>query len=284
MPNGCVDASLLSSTLPTPQVKDLQEANACLRRLLQAEASITIKPIPLHRLRLLLIGDSSLGNTTGGTSQLAHMVCAADLSLLENQEADVSVLTYQSHKMTRSGSSTLLVEANAMSEGLADAEWVASWIGLVKDYRYDLRKRDLLNREFRITSIMSTDDDSQMNMAAITDAKSLYDNLVREQYSGAEKRAALEMCVIKDSLESLGGTARWVPHDLNPTDCMTKLKGNASQMLQLLRTGRYRLTEEAAELVKRKEYREATGMRNPRPKRLTEDLVLTKRRVYFHGL
>ena len=136
----------------------MQEANACLRRLLQAEASITIKPIPLHRLRLLLIGDSSLGNTKGGTSQLAHMVCAADLSILANQEADVSVLTYTSHKMDRSGSSTLLVEANAMSEGLADAEWVASWIGLAKDYRYDLRKRDLLNREFRITSIMSTDD------------------------------------------------------------------------------------------------------------------------------
>ena len=58
-PNGCGDASLLSSTLPTPQVKDLQEANACLQRLLQAEATITIKPIPLHRLRLLLIGDSS---------------------------------------------------------------------------------------------------------------------------------------------------------------------------------------------------------------------------------
>ena len=50
---------------------------------------------------------------------------------------------------------------------------------------------------------MSTDNDSQMNLAAVTDAKSLYDNLVREQYSGAEKRAALEMCVIKDSLDSL---------------------------------------------------------------------------------
>ena len=123
---------------------------------------------------------------------------------------------------------------------------------------------------------MSTDDDSQMNMAAITDAKSLYDNLVREQYSGAEKRAALEICVIKDSLESLGGR--------DPTDCMTKLKGNASQMLQLLRTGSYRLTEEAAELVKRKEYREATGMRNPRPKRLTEDLVPTKRRGMVHNV
>ena len=181
MPNGRGDASLLSATLPTPQINDLQEANACLRRLLQAEAAIIVRPIPLGRIRLLLLGDSSLGNTKGGTSQLAHMVCAADASILEGKEADVSVLTYQSHRMARAGSSTLLVEANAMSEGLADAEWVASWIGLVKDLNYDLRKRDLLNREFKVTSIFSSEDDSQMNMAAITDAKSLYDNLVREQ-------------------------------------------------------------------------------------------------------
>ena len=165
-----------------------------------------------------------------------------------------------------------------MFGGLADAEWVASWIGLAKDYKYDLRNRDLLNREFRITSIMSTEDDSQMNLAAITDAKSVCDNLVREQYSGAEKRAALEMCVIKDSLESLGGKARRVPHDVNPTDCRTKLKGNASEMLKLLRTGRYRLTEEEAELIKRKEYREATGMRTPRPKRQHEGHTAYRRR------
>ena len=57
MPNGCGDASLLSATLPTPQIKDLQEANACLRRLLQAEAAIIIRPIPLDRIRLLLLGD-----------------------------------------------------------------------------------------------------------------------------------------------------------------------------------------------------------------------------------
>jgi hypothetical protein len=172
--------------------------------------------------------------------------------------------------MARAGSSTLLVEANAMSEGLADAEWVASWIGLAKELSYDMRKRDLLNREFKITSIMSTEDETQMNLAAITDAKSMYDNLVREQYSGAEKRAALELCMIKDSLDSLGGKARWVPHEENPVDCMTKIKGNAVRMLELLRTGKYRLTAEAAELEKRREYREQSGRRNPRPNRFTE--------------
>ena len=118
--------------------------------------------------------------------------------------------------------------------------------------------------------MFSTDDDSHMNMAAITDAKSLYDNLVREQYSGAEKRAALEICVIQDSLDSLGGTARWVPHEKNPVDCMTKLKGNASEMLTLLRKGKYRLTDETLEFEARKEYRETTGRRNPRPNRFAD--------------
>ena len=78
-------------------------------------------------------------------------------------------------------------------------------------------------------SIMS-EPDSHLAIAAITDATSLYENLVREQYSGTEKRSALEICVIRDSLESLGGSARWVPHEQNPVDCMTKLKGNAAHV------------------------------------------------------
>ena len=72
-----------------------------------------------------------------------------------------------------------------MSEGLADAEWVASWIGLAKSITYDLRKRDTLNREIQLTSIVA-ESDSGLDIACITDAKSLYDNLNREQLSGAE--------------------------------------------------------------------------------------------------
>ena len=62
---------------------------------------------------------------------------------------------------------------------------------MAKDLKYDLRKRDTLNREFKRTAFIPTDDDTQINLAAVTDAKSMYDNLTREQYSSAEKRAAL---------------------------------------------------------------------------------------------
>jgi len=264
MPQGCGDASLLSATMPKPKVKDLQEANASLRRLLQHNATITIQPIPLDRLRLLSFSDSSLGNAAGGTTQVAFMVCAVDASIYEGAEADLSILTYKSHRMHRAGSATLLVESNAMSEALAETEWVASWIGLAKDLQYDLRKRDTLNREFRVTTIM-TESQADLNAAAITDAKSLYDNLSREQFSGAEKRAALEICVIRDSLEALGGKPKWVPHEKNPVDCMTKLKGNAACLLQLMKDARYKLVEEEQEMIKRKAYREMTGKRNPRP-------------------
>ena len=85
------------------------------------------------------------------------------------------------------------------------------------------------------------------------------------QYTGAEKRAALEICVIRDSLESLGGRARWVPHDRNPADCLTKLKGNVDSLLKLMRAGTYILVDEKAEMAERRAYRDATGKKNPRP-------------------
>jgi len=152
-----------------------------------------------------------------------------------------------------------------MSEALADAEWVASWIGLCKDLNYDLRKRHLLNREIKIASLTTCHEHTEFDISTITDAKSLYDNLMQEQYTGAEQRAALEICVIRDSLDALGGNARWIPHDHNPADCLTKLKGNVEPLLKLLRDGSYQLVAEQDEMAQRKHYRETTGKKNPRP-------------------
>ena len=132
MPQVAGDASILASTMPTPRVKDLQEANACLRRLKETESCvpITIQPIPKARIRLICFADSSLGNAEGGHSQMAHIVCAVDADIFDGKRVPCSILTWKSHKSPRVGSSTLLVEANAMSEALAGSEWVATWIGL----------------------------------------------------------------------------------------------------------------------------------------------------------
>ena len=265
MPYGAGDASLLASTMPSPTIGDLTEANAALRRLMQNDTPIWIRAIPLEKLRQVTFVDASLGNAKGGSAQIGHLACMTDDTLFAGARAPVSVLTYKSHRNPRSAASTLLNEATGMSEGLADSEWIASWFGLAKSLDYDLRKRHLLNREVKIQCLATLHDDSQFDLNTITDAKSLYDNLMQEQYTGAEKRAALEICVIRDSLESLGGRARWIPHDRNPADCLTKLRGNAEAMLKLLRDGSYQLVAEEDEMAARAAYRDATGKQNPRP-------------------
>ena len=163
-----------------------------------------------------------MGNAGGGSSQLAHMGCAVDNCIHEGKEAMISPLVYHSHKSTRSGSSTLLVESNSMSESLADCEWVASWIGLVKDLHYDLRKRDLLNREFKLTSIMS-ETDSDLELATITDAKSLYDNTHTTTPKTSDKRLTIDLAIIRTAIEQ--GHIQdliWRSEAIQASDCLTK--------------------------------------------------------------
>ena len=268
MPQGSGDASLLASRMPNPTVEDLTEANAAMRRLKANDVPVWIRSIPFENMSSVLFEDASLANNKGGAAQVGHLVCVCEKKIHKGERAKTSVLLWKSHKNRRACPSTLLNEATGMSEGLADCEWVTSWIGLCKNLHYDLRKRHLLNREIKIVALTTCHDYSELDLAAVTDAKSLFDNLMQEQYTGAEKRAALEICVIRDSLEGLGGKARWVPHDRNPADCLTKLKGNVDALLKLLREGSYVLVEEADEMAQRKLYRETTGKKKPSPKRV----------------
>merc|ERR1711965_436774 len=120
---------------------------------------------------------------------------------------------------------------------------------------------------------MSTAESKLPDLIAVSDSKSLYDNAVREQFTATEKRSAMEIAVIRDSMRSLGAQALWVPHENNCSDCLTKRKGNSAPLLEMLRTGKYQLVIEEDELKRRKEEREKekTCKRNARPKRMTLD-------------
>ena len=77
----------------------------------------------------------------------------------------------------------------------------------------------------------------------------------------------MEIAVIRDSLKSLGAQARWVPHELNCSDCLTKRKGNSAPLLEMLRTGRYQLVIQEEELKRRKEEREEVSSDKERERR-----------------
>ena len=59
---------------------------------------------------------------------------------------------------------------------------------------------------------------------------------------------------------------RWVPHDRNPADALTKHEGaHVVPLMQFLRTGHYKIQEEAAELESRKQVKSKLGY-VPRPR------------------
>ncbi len=61
-------------------------------------------------------------------------------------------------------------------------------------------------------------------------------------------------------LEKMQGRARWIPHNVNPADGLTKLKGaHLRPLLDLLNDGCYHLITEEAQLKQRKEEKENLG-------------------------
>merc|ERR1712139_727690 len=110
-------------------------------------------------------------------------------------------------------------------------------------------------------SRMNRDPEAQVVM----DAKALYDALLSEQQNQDDERAALECSMIKEDMETLGARPRWVPHDKNPADALTKVEGaHAAPMAKLLRTSKFSIKEESEELSERKQTKEALGY-VPRP-------------------
>ena len=74
---------------------------------------------------------------------------------------------------------------------------------------------------------------------SIVDAKSVFDTLSRNTGgSKADRRNAIELSVIRDSMSQIGSQVRWVPHGRMPADCMTKedpAKGNLALSDLLIR-------------------------------------------------
>ena len=98
------------------------------------------------------------------------------------------------------------------------------------------------------------------------DAKSLYDGLISKQQNQDDERAALEASMIKEDMETLGAIPRWVPHDKNPSDALTKAEGaRAMPLINLLKTSRFKIRAEAEELEERKEIKQEYGY-VPRPR------------------
>jgi len=93
----------------------------------------------------------------------------------------------------------------------------------------------------------------------VSDSKGLYDALNNELPQD-DKKSAVEMPIIEEMLKRMNGRSRWVPHNFNPSDGLTKLKGaHMAPLIDLLKSGMYHLKTEEAQLKQRADEKASTG-------------------------
>ena len=79
------------------------------------------------------------------------------------------------------------------------------------------------------------------------DAKSVFDALIKEcAGSRQDRRTAVDLAIVRETLKAQGSRIRWIPHPLMPLDSMTKMDPSAGNdaLRHLLRTGKLLWDEE----------------------------------------
>ena len=124
---------------------------------------------------------------------------------------------------------------------------------------------------------------ARQEQCQITDAKSLYDAIFKQcPASRQDRRTALELAVIVDSIQKAGSEIRWTPHQRMPVDMLTKVdfaKTNGA-LLHLLRTGQLRIDKEDVEMMRRKRNDAARS----RSRRSTEKLLAEEEELYYNTI
>ena len=140
-----------------------------------------------------------------------------------------------------------------MSDALAEVEWIRGMYEEMINPVFDIVQWSSKARhKGLLVAGRSKDPDKLLpQLLTICDAKSLYDHLTKES-SGptADKRTAIEIQIIRSSLDAQDGQVRWVDHSGMYADAMTKKNGNLPLIQTLMKTGRICITEETLTLEK----------------------------------
>ena len=252
-------ASVLASSFPQPTVETVYQANEVIRHLKQHPVKLRIHSIPEENLRNLLIADSAFDTSGREKSQHGFLLGFTDKSLNAGHLAPVSLMTWRSKRLRRKASSSMLCEALSLSSSTAALEKQdALWASLCTS-NFNLRDRqrtdeEVLELQGRATVIAAESQSYRdPRSVLVIDAKSLYDHLQGDQ-PGECGRSNLEVAVIKESLILCGGRVRWVPHNLNPSDALTKFPGaHVEPMIRLLKTHRFKISDESDTLAQGKQ-------------------------------
>lgn len=140
-------------------------------------------------------------------------------------------------------------------DGLGHIEWIACHLAEMGNYNFNLASRE--------------EDLAKFHIQSVVDCKSIFDHLQSFSSPGTvtDKRVAIDLVIIRETLRRISGTVRWAPTWLQLADALTKETPEAMDILRAaMRVAQYQLSQESVMMDAAAKEREARKNRTPAQK------------------
>ena len=237
-PDLAVQVSQGQQLLPSPTLGEARTVGNVVRRAKQYKTlTWKILPIPFSELRICLHTDAAFANAKKQGTQAGYLVGVTTDEMQAGKPAPWSPCAWKSYRLKRVVGSTFAGESQVLTDGLGHAEWITCHLAEAKYHDFSLSKRDQFLSDFKLQ--------------AIVDCKSIYDHLQNYASPGSigDKRVAIDLVIVRETLKRVGGLIRWVPTWLQFADAMTKESPEAMDLLRAaLMSNKYHLSQESVML------------------------------------
>ena len=132
----------------SPQL--ISDVNAAVKQCHAVPITITIWPIPFAELRWTTFTNSGFGTGERQRHQQGWLVCAANKCFCRERTAPVSVLHWESRKLTRKAGSPQLVETYAASSAVVEMTWIKTLWESMTWRNFDIHTQRRSSRPLRV--------------------------------------------------------------------------------------------------------------------------------------
>ena len=268
-PDLAVQVSQGQQLMPHPTVGQARQIGNVVRRAKQyRDQKWVILPIPLDKLRLCLHTDAAFANAKKQGTQAGYLVGITDDRLAKGLEAPRAPAIWKSYRLKRVVGSTFAGESQVLMDGLGHVEWLGCHLAEVKFKQFSLERRSEFLQQF--------------NIQAVVDCKSIYDFVQSFSCpaSVSDKRVAIDLVIIKETLRRIGAVVRWCPTQLQLADALTKENAEAMDMLRAaINSCKYHLNNESQMMEEAAKQRQVRLERRntTAPKEVASSVVLCLR-------
>ena len=239
-PDCAAGASLLAGSLNRLKIQDIVDLNKIIKETkANSGMSLKIQPIPEEEMCFGVITDAAFANAGNGSSQGGFGILCYEKKLAATGRARGNLLYWRSGKIHRVVSSTLAAETQSLAKGLQELSWSITVYNEISDPKFDLKTWERNAKQRRLEAITKEDIHPSLKQGlCLVDAKSLYDHLAKSTVGTTDdRRTAIEMQVIRQSLAETSTEIRWVRHEQMLVDCLTKRFGNRLPLYKFLESG-----------------------------------------------